>query len=52
MVRTQNNKEIIVKGLSDYIIVETEDKIMILPKSDEQGIKQISAEAIAYFKND
>jgi len=52
MVRTQKNKEIIVKGLNDYIIVETEDKIMILPKSDEQGIKQISAEAIAYFKND
>lgn len=52
MVRTQKNKEIIIKGLSDYIIVETEDKIMILPKSDEQEIKQISADAIASFKND
>ena len=52
MVRTQNNKEIIIKGLNDYIIVETEDKIMILPKSDEQEIKQISAQAITYFKND
>jgi mannose-1-phosphate guanylyltransferase len=52
MVRTQKNKKIIVKGLSDYIIVETDDKIMILPKSDEQEIKQISAEATRYFKND
>ncbi len=52
MVRTQKNKKIIVKGLSDYIIVETDDKIMILPKSDEQEIKQISAEATKYFKND
>jgi len=51
MVRTQKNKKIILKGLSDYIIVETEDKIMILPKSDEQEIKQISTEAKAYFKN-
>lgn len=52
MVRTQKNKKIIIKGLSDYIIVETDDKIMILPKSDEQEIKQISAEATRYFKND
>lgn len=52
MVRSQKNKKIIVKGLSNYIIVETEDKIMILPKSDEQEIKQISSEVNAYFKND
>jgi len=52
MLRTQKHKKVIVKGLSDYIIVETEDKIMILPKSDEQEIKQISSEVNAYFKND
>ena len=52
MVRTQKNKNIIVKGLNNYIIIETEDKIMILPKSDEQEIKQISAEAMQHFKND
>jgi mannose-1-phosphate guanylyltransferase len=52
MVRTQKNKNIIVKGLSNYIIIETEDNIMILPKSDEQDIKQISAEATEHFKND
>jgi mannose-1-phosphate guanylyltransferase len=52
MVRTETNKKVIVKGLSDYIIVETEDKIMILPKSDEQEIKQISPRANTYFKND
>ena len=52
MVRTQGNKEIIIKGLSDYIIVETEDKIMILPKSDEQEIKQISAQATRGLMND
>lgn len=52
MVRTQKDKKIVVKGLSDYIIVETKDKIMILPKSDEQAIKLISNEATAYFEND
>lgn len=52
MVRTQGNKEIVIKGLSDYIIVETEDKIMIIPKSDEQKIKQISAQATRHLMSD
>ena len=51
MVRTQTGKKIIVQGLSDYIIVETEDTILICPKSEEQGIKQISSEAESKFKN-
>jgi mannose-1-phosphate guanylyltransferase len=45
IVRTQKGKKIIVQGLSNYIIVENEDTILIFPKSKEQEIKQISAEA-------
>lgn len=45
IVRTQKGKKIIIQGLSDYIIVENEDTILIFPKSHEQEIKQISAEA-------
>ena len=52
MVRTEKNKKVIIKGLHDYIVVETEEKLMILPKSDEQEIKQISAEAERIFNND
>ncbi|MCF6223921.1 MAG: mannose-1-phosphate guanylyltransferase [Flavobacteriaceae bacterium] len=45
MVRTTKGKKIIVQGISDYIIVETEDTILIYPKSEEQGIKQVSKDA-------
>jgi len=45
IVRTQKGKKIIVQGLSDYIIVENEDTILIFPKSKEQEIKQISTKA-------
>ena len=50
MVSTLPDKKIIVKGLSNYIIVDTEDTIMIFPKADEQNIKQISKMAEERFK--
>ena len=42
MVSTQSGKRIIISGISDYIVVETKDTIMIYPKSEEQQIKQVS----------
>jgi len=50
MVRTQKDKKIVVQGINDYIIVETEDTILIYPKSEEQAIKQISKEVDIKFK--
>jgi len=44
IIRTQKNKKVIVQGLSDYIIVETDSTILIYPKSQEQNIKQIASE--------
>ncbi len=41
MVRTKNGKVIVVSGLEDYIIVDKDDVLMIVPKSQEQDIKQI-----------
>jgi len=41
MIKTQSGKRIVVQGLSDFIIVEKEDMILICPKKDEQEIKQI-----------
>lgn len=49
MVRTTNGKKMIVSGISDYIIVETNDTIMIYPKSEEQNIKEISKEMEKQF---
>lgn len=52
MVRTQKGKKVIIQGLNDFIVVETEDTLMILPKSAEQEIKQISANVKEHFGNE
>ena len=42
MISTKGDKKIVVAGINDYIIVETDDTIMIYPKSEEQNIKEVS----------
>ena len=42
MVHTQRKKVVVIDGLEDYIIVDRDDVLMIVPKSKEQDIKQIS----------
>jgi mannose-1-phosphate guanylyltransferase len=41
MIRSQKDKVVVVDGLSDYIIVDKEDVLLIYPKSKEQDIKQV-----------
>lgn len=41
IIRTESNKVVVVDGLKDYIIVEKEDVLVIVPKSKEQDIKEI-----------
>ncbi|QTE23931.1 mannose-1-phosphate guanylyltransferase [Polaribacter cellanae] len=49
MVRTQSGKKVVIQGLSDFIIIEKDDVLLICPKKDEQDIKQISATVKATF---
>ena len=49
MVSTQSGKRIVMAGVSDYIVVETKNTIMIYPKSDEQRIKEISKQVDEIF---
>lgn len=41
IIRTQSDKLVIIKDLSDFIIVETENTLLIYPKSEEQSIKKL-----------
>ena len=41
LVAAQNEKLIVIKGLEDFIVVDTEDCLLIYPKSDEQEIKPL-----------
>ncbi|MFS4469739.1 mannose-1-phosphate guanylyltransferase [Maribacter sp. 2210JD10-5] len=41
MIRAHNKKIVVVDGLSDYIIVDKEDVLLIYPKEKEQDIKKV-----------
>lgn len=40
MIRTKGDKVVVVDGLSDYIIVDKDEVLLIFPKSKEQDIKK------------
>ncbi len=41
MIRTRNDKVVVVDGLQDYIIVDKDEVLLIYPKSKEQDIKKV-----------
>ena len=49
MIRTESGKKVIIQGLNDFIVVEKDGVLLICPRKDEQGIKQISAAATKKF---
>ena len=44
MVHVPNNKLVLLQGMNDYIVVDTEDVLLICKKEKEQEIKQYVAE--------
>lgn len=52
MIRTNPNKKIVIQGLSDFIIIENEDVLLICPKHQEQDIKEITQKVKTSFGND
>jgi mannose-1-phosphate guanylyltransferase len=49
MVSLPKGKLAVIDGLKDYIIVDKEDVLLIVPKAKEQDIKEIVAAAKATF---
>lgn len=49
MIHLPNEKVALVKGLKDYIIVDDGKVLVIVPKDDEQNIKQWSKQVIDNF---
>ena len=45
IIKTQNNKKVIIQGLQDFIVVEKEGVLLICPRKDDQDIKQIMKDA-------
>ena len=49
MINIPEGKKLIVKGLQDYIIAESNNTLMIIPRESEQEVKQIVAEVKTTF---
>jgi mannose-1-phosphate guanylyltransferase len=48
VINSENkNKLIVIKGLDNYLVVDTGDVLMICPRNDEGAIKQIVSDALA-----
>ncbi|AXT20911.1 mannose-1-phosphate guanylyltransferase [Flavobacteriaceae bacterium AU392] len=41
MIRTKNDKIVVIDGLKDYIIVDKDEVLLIFPKTKEQDIKKV-----------
>jgi mannose-1-phosphate guanylyltransferase len=41
LILSRNTKLVVIKGLEDYIIIDTDDCLLIYPKSEEQTIKEL-----------
>jgi mannose-1-phosphate guanylyltransferase len=52
LIRSEGDKLIVVKELSDYIVVDTADALLIYPKSKEQEIKQVTSLVKSHFGSD
>jgi len=44
VVVSDNNKLIAIRGLKDFIVVDTPDALLVCPKSDEQWVKELVGE--------
>ncbi len=49
IIYTNKSKIVVVDGLEDYIIVDDEDVLLIVPKEKEQEIKEIRARVMEKF---
>lgn len=52
MVHTPEDKLVILKGLSNYIVVESNNVLMICPKDQEQSVKQFVSDVKEKFGTD
>ncbi|MEJ5995997.1 mannose-1-phosphate guanylyltransferase [Pedobacter sp. Du54] len=51
MVNVPKDKLVILQGLHDYIVVESNNILLICPRSEEQNVKNITADVKAKFGN-
>lgn len=51
IISTQTQKVVVLDGINDYIIVETDEILLLLPKEKEQSIKELREDVRKCFGN-
>ena len=51
-IKTDTNKKVVISGLDDFIIVDTEQVLMIYPMGKNQEVKDISEKALKKFNQE
>ena len=49
LIKTDSNKKVVISGLEDFIIIDTEDALMVCPMDKNQEVKDISVNAMRKF---
>ena len=52
LIRSEKGKVVVVEGLNDYIVVDSDEVLVIMPKAKEQDVKIIRAEVEQHFGSD
>ncbi|KQN34124.1 mannose-1-phosphate guanylyltransferase [Pedobacter sp. Leaf41] len=52
LIQLPTGKAAVIKGLTNFIVVDDGKVLLIYPKSDEQEIKQVAGQMVADFGND
>ena len=52
LIKTDANKKVVISGLDDFIIVDTEEVLMIYPMNKNQQVKNISEKALKKFNGE
>jgi len=52
LIRSEKGKVVVVEGLKDYIVVDSNEVLVIMPKAKEQDVKIIRAEVEKKFGSD
>jgi len=52
LIRSEKGKVVVLEGLNDYIVVDSDDVLVIMPKAKEQDVKIIRAEVEKQFGSD
>ena len=46
LIRTNDGKLVVIRGLEDFIVIDEEDVLLIYPKREEQAIKELTGKLV------